>query len=68
MVWLFGKKFLSWGSGHYRGRQSDVLKLHAREGLSQRGGKPPALGVFSAAVLRYQAVPELCYPKQIWVL
>lgn len=41
MVWLFGKKFLSLGSEHYGGRQLDILKLHAREGFSQRGGKPP---------------------------
>lgn len=57
---------------HYRGRQPDVLKLRAREGLAQRGKKkkkkPPVLDVFSGAVLRYQTSPELCYPEHIWVL
>lgn len=30
--------------------------------------KTPVLDVFSTAVLRYQAAPELGYPEHIWVL
>lgn len=32
--------------------------MPAREGLSQRDGKPPVLDVVSTAVLRYQAAPN----------